>query len=300
MAATTEPPRSPRPFDEAFLKKLEYLHIVARKAFAGRARAERPSRKVGSGLEFADHRAYSPGDDLRYLDWNLYGRLDRLLVRLFQEEEDLSIEILIDTSRSMAVPGSGKLGYAVRLAAALCYIGLANLDRVGIQAFSGRLGERLPPGRGKGRIFKVLEFLGSLSATGPTSIGDSLSEFVHRTERRGVAVVISDFFDGSYVTGLNLLRYHRFEPSVMQVLEPAGRPEALRGEVDLVDCESGESHEMIVSPRLLAAHQRARALWLDEIERFCRARQMPFVRATTEVPFEDVVLRTLRSGGLVK
>jgi uncharacterized protein (DUF58 family) len=290
--------QQPRSFDGAFLRKLEYLHVVARKVISGRVRAERRSRRVGSGLEFADHRAYAPGDDLRILDWNLYGRLDRLLVRLFQEEEDLSIDVLVDTSRSMAA-GDGKLDYAARVAAALCYIGLCNLDRVGVQAFSDGLGERLPPGRGKGRIFKVLEFLAGLRAGGPTGIEASMAAFAHRTRRRGVAIVISDFYDPGYVNGLNLLRYHRFEPCVVQVLEPA-RPGAMRGEVELVDCETGEARQVTVSPRLLAAQHRARDAWLAGLETFCRSRQIPFARASTVVPFEDLVLHVLRRGGILQ
>ncbi len=122
-------------FDEQFLKKLEYLYVVAKKVFVGRLRAERRSRKTGSGVEFADHRNYAAGDDLRYLDWSVYGRLDKLLLRMFEEEEDLHIYLLIDSSASMRT--SGKLDYAERICAALSYIGLAKLDRVSITAFGG-------------------------------------------------------------------------------------------------------------------------------------------------------------------
>src|SRR5262249_11191989 len=150
-------------FDQAFLKKLEYLHVVARKVFAGRLRADRRSRKTGAGVEFADHRDYAPGDDLRYLDWSVYGRMDRLLLRLFQEEEDLYVYILIDASTSMKVghgqgqgkpgaAGATKLAYAERVAAALAYVGLANLDRVSLLSFADGLRESMQPARGKGRI----------------------------------------------------------------------------------------------------------------------------------------------------
>ena len=299
MAAAAQAP-SRRAFDGAFLRKLEYLHIVARKVISGRVRAERRSRRIGAGLEFADHRAYAPGDDLRILDWNLYGRLDRLLVRLFQEEEDLSIDVLCDTSRSMVASDPGKLDYAARVAAALCYIGLANLDRVSVQAFSDGLGDRLPPGRGKGRIFKVLEFLAALPAGGPTRMEQAMAAFAHRTRRRGVAIVISDFYDPGYAAGLNLLRYHRFEPCVVQVLEEREPALGVRGDVELVDCETGEARDLTLSPRLVAAQRRAQARWLAELETFCRSRQIPFARASTAVPFEDLVLRLLRSGGLLR
>src|SRR6478736_9562898 len=138
-------------FDEQFLKKLEYLYVVAKKVFVGRIRAERRSRKTGSGVEFADHRNYAAGDDLRYLDWSVYGRLEKLLLRMFEEEEDLHIYLLIDSSASMRA--NGKLDYAERICAALAYIGLAKLDRVSIVPFGGGAAqaaqERLPPSRGK-------------------------------------------------------------------------------------------------------------------------------------------------------
>src|SRR5579872_3066200 len=223
-------------FDQAFLKKLEYLHVVARKVFAGRLRADRRSRKTGSGVEFADHRDYAPGDDLRYLDWSVYGRMDRLLLRLFEQEEDLYIYLLIDASASMRVgesperPG-GKLRYAAQVAAALAYVGLANLDRVSLLAFGGGLRERLPPTRGKGQIFKMLDFLSGLEPRGETELSAALSAFVHQSRRRGVVVVISDCYDPQgYEEGLNLLRYHRFEPSVIQVVDPREANPALRGD----------------------------------------------------------------------
>src|SRR5215468_8696574 len=137
-------------FDEGFLKKLEYLAIVSRKVFAGRLRAERRSRKTGAGIEFADHRDYAPGDDIRYLDWNIYGRMDKLLLRLFEEEEDLHVYLLLDASASMRTGRPPKLEYPKKVTAALSYVALANLDRVSILPFGGdEAREPLPPARGK-------------------------------------------------------------------------------------------------------------------------------------------------------
>ncbi|MCL2451180.1 MAG: DUF58 domain-containing protein, partial [Polyangiaceae bacterium] len=119
-------------FDDEFQRKLDYLALVSRRVFSGRLRAERRTKKSGSGVEFADHRDYQPGDDFRSLDWNVYQRFDRLLVRLYEEEEDLTIHFVLDTSASMAFGGGRKLAYAKRVVAALAYVGLANLDRVNI------------------------------------------------------------------------------------------------------------------------------------------------------------------------
>jgi uncharacterized protein (DUF58 family) len=290
-------------FDESFLKKLEYLYVVAKKVFVGRIRAERRSRKTGSGVEFADHRNYAPGDDLRYLDWSVYGRLDKLLLRLFEEEEDLHIYILLDASASMR--SNGKLDYAERLCAALAYIGLAKLDRVSIVPFGGgperqSTSERLPAVRGKAQIFKIFQFLTALEPRGKTELSRALESFVHQTKRRGLAIVISDFYDpAGYEEGLNLLRYHRFEPTVMQVWSEAEAKPSLRGDLELVDVESGESREVTVSERQLAAFARAHAEYCAQLEAFCGARAIPYYRADVSIPFEDLVLRMFREGGFL-
>ena len=208
-------------FDDRFLKTLEHLHMVSRKVFTGNLRAERRTRKVGSGIEFADHRTYARGDDFRYIDWNLYGRLDKLLLRLFEEEEDLAIYILIDVSDSMAI-GSPlpKLHYAMQIGAALTYVGLANLDRVAIIPFADRLIDRMPPSRGKNRIFRVFDFLRKCDIGGKTNLGECMKDFVTQNKRRGLAVLISDFYDpAGFEEGINTLRYNKFEPFVLQVYD---------------------------------------------------------------------------------
>src|SRR6187399_2629552 len=151
-------------FDDDFQRKLESLAIVSRRIFAGRLRAERRSKKRGSGVEFADHRDYVPGDDFRQIDWNVYQRFGRLLVRLFEEEEDLSIYFIVDCSGSMAFGTPSKLDQARRLCAALAYVGLANLDRVTVVAAHENGGSVMPGTRGKNRIFKVFQYLEQLEA----------------------------------------------------------------------------------------------------------------------------------------
>src|SRR5262245_59020861 len=139
-------------FDDEFLKKLEYLNILSKRVFAGQVNAERRTRKRGTGLEFADFRAYVPGDDFRRLDWKAYLRLNRLILKLFEEEEDLPIYLFVDSSQSMIYGKPSKLDYARRVAAALCYIGLANLDRVNVISFADGLKSELPPQRDRKRV----------------------------------------------------------------------------------------------------------------------------------------------------
>ncbi len=289
-------------FDEGFLKKLEYLYIVSKKIFSGRMRAERRTKKTGSGIEFADHRNYTRGDDFRYIDWNIYGRMDRLLLRLFEEEEDLSIYMLVDCSKSMLIGDTQtKLDYARKLAAALCYVGLANLDRVSIVPFSNDLHERMQPTRGKGRIFKVFEFLNQVEPGGITQLAPSLTKFVHQTKRRGMAVVISDFYDPvGYEEGINVLRYHKYEPFMIQVYDEKEANPPLHGDLTLIDCETGEPKEVTISKGLLEAYKREHEKYCKELEDYCTQRAVSFFRTHTGVPFDELVLRIFRSGGFLK
>jgi uncharacterized protein (DUF58 family) len=219
-------------FDDELLRKLEYLHIFARRLAAGRQRGERRSRVVGSGIEFADHRDYTPGDDFRYIDWNVLGRTDRLLLRLFEQEEDLSIHLLLDVSDSMQLGQPSKLLYAYRIAAALAYIGLAGLDRVGVATLSDDVRDRLPPARGRARIFQIFEFLSHARGGGATDLTAALRTFVHQTKRRGIAILLSDLYDPKgAASAIDLLRHNRFEPLIIQLYDHASAHPELSGDV---------------------------------------------------------------------
>ena len=288
-------------FDDDFQKKLESLAIVSRRVFAGRMRAERRSKKKGSGVEFADHRDYTAGDDFRSVDWNAYQRFGRLLVRLYEEEEDLGIYFIVDASSSMGFGDGRKFDQARRLAAALSYVGLANLDRVTIVGATDQLSARMPTTRGKGRIFKVLDFLSELSAGGTTDLGDAMKTFVAQHKRRGLAVLISDLYDpAGFERGINTLRFNKFEPFVLHVVDQKeARPE-LKGDVRLYDCETGEEREVTVTDSLLDDMQRAFEDYQKSIERFCTSRQVPYFAADIGVPFDELVLKVFRRGGFLR
>ncbi len=287
-------------FDDEFQRKLEYLAIVSRRVFAGRLRAERRTRKTGSGIEFADHREYVAGDDFRYLDWNLYQRLGRLLLRLFEEEEDLSIYLILDTSSSMGFGRNKKIIYGKRLAAALAYIGLANLDRVAIVTTTDKVLDRMPPTRGKQRIFKVFQFLREARADGTTDLGAALRVFVSQHKRRGLAVLVSDLYDpAGFEQGINVLRYNKFEPFVLHIIDRSDASPPLRGDVRLYDCETGEEREVTVTSRVLQKYKEAYDQYLLDVQNFCASKQVSYVSADTSVPFDEMVLRVLRRGGIV-
>lgn len=289
-------------FDEAFLAKLELLHVIARRLFRGRQRAERKTRKIGSGLEFADHRQYSPGDDIRYLDWTAWVRLRHRLIRLYEEDEDLPIRIVVDVSDSMSTRGRRKLKYARQVAAALAYVGLANLDRVGMSCVSGKTFETLPAVRGKGRIFKVFEFLRTSDIGGPTDLRHGLTRVAAQSSQPGLTVVISDFYDLNAFEGLNMLRFRRHDPVAIQIIDPIEadpRGTGLRGDVMVVDCEGGTRREVTVSARTLDAFAQAHEKFCTQLEASCRSRGIHYVRASIDVPFDDLVLRMFRMGGIL-
>jgi len=288
-------------FDEDFLKKLEYLYIVSKKVFAGQLRAERRGKRVGSGIEFADHRDYAPGDDFRYIDWNIYGRMKKLLLRLFEEEEDLTVYLLLDASKSMTVGTPPKFDYARRVVAALAYIGLANLDRVNIIPFADALKPQLTPKRGKGQVFRVFEFLGAVQASGETDMETSFKAFVHQTHRKGLVTVVSDFFDPhGCERGLKLLRHHGFETFALQVCDPVEARPNVKGDLRLLDTETGEERIATVSPQVLESYARAFEEYCERLETFCTSIQAGFIRTLTSVPFEDLVLRVFRQGKFLK
>lgn len=288
-------------FDDTFQRKLDYLAIVSRKVFSGRTRAERRTKKSGSGIEFVDHRDYVPGDDLRYLDWNIYQRFGRLQVRLFEEEEDLAIYILVDTSTSMRFGTGEKLRHAKKIAAALSYVGLANLDRVAVLGIGERLTDTMVPARGKERIFRVFQFLRSLDTEGLTDLKSATRTFVARNKRRGMAVLISDLYDpAGFEQGINVLRYNRFEPLVIHVTDRSEAKPVLLGDVMLYDCETGEEREVTVTARLLEKYRMAYEEHRHEIELFCASKQVPYFDADVSVPFDELILRIFRRGGFLR
>ena len=288
-------------FDDEFQRKLDYLAMVSRRVFSGAMRAERRTKKTGSGVEFADHRDYAAGDDFRYLDWHAYERFDRLLIRLYEEEEDLSIYFIVDNSSSMAFGDGEKLRPAKRLCAALAYVGLANLDRIAIVSATDEISGRMQPTRGKARIFRIFRFLRDVKAAGPPDLGDAMKTFVAQHKRRGLAVLISDLYDpAGFERGINVLRYNKFEPFVLHVVDPReGKPD-LKGDVRVYDCESGEEREVTVTAKVLERYGKAYEEYLEEVRRFCTSRQVSYFRADVTVPFDELILRVFRRGGFLR
>ena len=288
--------------DPKFLKKLEALTLVSKRVFAGQTKGEKRSRKRGSSIEFADFREYTLGDDLRYVDWKAYGRLDKLFLKLFVEEEDLSIHLLLDTSKSMDF-GSPvtKADYARRVAAAIGYIALSEYDRLTVAQFHAGLGELMPPLRGKPGIFPFFQFLEHKTVVGGgTRFGDALAQYAARAKNVGIAIVLSDFFDDTHVKGLKALLARRFQVVLIHVLDVEELHPTLTGDLRIVDSETGQAREVSISPFLLGQYQAQLTTFCDGLKALSTRYNMDYVRTSTDVPFEDVILKYLRSGGLLR
>lgn len=286
--------------DPALQRRLEALALVARRRYAGRLRAERRSATVGAGVLFADHRPYVPGDDFRAIDFGVFERSRKLHVRLFEQEEDLSVHLLVDTSASMRFGRPSKLETAKRLAASIGYVALARLDRVSVVAFGDKTEERLAPIRGKNRALRMLAFLEGLEAAGRTDFETALKTFSIEHERRGIVVVLSDFYDAAGADrGLDRLRFGRFEPHVVHIVDEKEREPLAQGDLRLVDAETRRTLDVTMTPALVDAHRRRLEAHRERLAEYCREKRLPYHEVSVSAPVEDVVLRVLRRGGLV-
>jgi uncharacterized protein (DUF58 family) len=285
-------------FTPEFLAQLERLTLASRRVFRGRVKGERRSPRRGHSVEFCDYRAYGVGDDLRYVDWNAYGRLDRLHVKLFVDEEDLCLHLLVDASASMEFGRPTKLAYAVRLAAALGFVGLVGLERVGVGILRERAAEGFPPTRGRNQFPALQDFLTAVKPAGPTRLNDAIATYALRARESGLAVVISDLLDPvGYEAGLRALMERRFDIHLIHLLDPEEMAPELAGDLRLTDVETGEVRELSVDRETLRAYRERLHAFLERAESFCRAQEIGYHRVITDTPVEEFVLAQLK--GLV-
>ena len=278
-----------------FLLQLERLALLSRRAFRGRTRGERKSPRKGMSVEFSDYRPYGAGDDLRYVDWNIYGRLDRLYLKLFVDEEDLRLHLLLDGSASMSFGEPGKLHYAARLAAALGFVGLASHERVGVAVIRDRMAEGWSPARGRGQLLSLLEFAARLRSEGPTGLSDALVAYALRSREAGLAVLISDLLDpAGYERGLKALLERRFDVHVVHLLSPEELNPVLAGDLRLTDAETGEIQDFTMDGEAMRSYRERLGEFLESAEGFCRANEISYHRVATDTPVEELVLRELK------
>ena len=288
--------------DSDLLKRLEQLALASRRFSAGRMKGERRSRRRGEGMDFADHRNYTPGDDLRALDWKIYGRLERLFIKRFLEEEDLKVHILIDASQSMSFGEPSKLLYAKRIAAALGHICLARMESLSACAFGDGLLARFGPRRGKGHSPAWLDFLTRLEmSSGTTSLVRSFEAFARMTGPRGLVVVLSDFYDfEGYEEAFRRLFARDFEVLALHILSPEELRPDLEGDLRLQDAEFRQTADVSMGRGALASYGRALGFFTSGLGKHIIGRGGYYLLTSTELPFDRLVLDVLRRKGVLR
>jgi uncharacterized protein (DUF58 family) len=285
----------PTVFDEAFLRQLERLLLLLRSPVRGGLKGGRRSVKRGQSVEFADYRDYALGDDLRQLDWNVFARLEKLFVKLFVEEEDVTITVLLDASASMASGEPQKLLFAKRAAAALGYIGLASEDRVAISALGGRSSRRLVTLRGSGRVFRLLSSLSSIEpAAGPTDLVAAARNAAAQLSGRGVIVLISDLLDPAADRMIRELAATRSELIVLHVLSPDELDPQLEGDLRLVDSETGDGIDITADLPTLDLYRERLAAWKASFADLAAKRAASYVELSSDTHLNELIFAELR------
>jgi uncharacterized protein (DUF58 family) len=297
MASTTQQSLLP----PQLLAQLERLELVSRKIFRGRMKGERRSKRKGQSVEFADFRNYVPGDDLRFIDWNLYARLDKLFLKLFLEEEDLHFYALIDTSTSMDFGEPTKLAYGRQLAAALGFIGLVRACRVKIETMATTHKNAGPVLRGRASLWRMLEHLDAIEPGGNVSLAEGVKNFCIRNSGKGILVLISDLMDKEgFDKALRFLVTQQMDVYVLHVLCPEELNPEIKGDLKLIDCEDSDVAEITVSRPLIDKYKRTLGAFIDGAREFCARRGMNYLMTSTETPVEKLVANYLRKRGLIR
>lgn len=298
---------SPALLSPSLLAQLERMELVSRKIFRGRMKGERRSRRKGQSVEFADFRNYVAGDDLRFIDWNTYARLDKLFLKLYLEEEDLHFYSLIDVSPSMNFGSPTKLEYAKQLAAALSYIGLCRADRVKVEALDGAKTNTAPVLRGRSSLFQLTEHIQTLGAdangksSSPVSLTEAVKAFCLRNTGKGILVLITDLMDKSgYEEALKYLVARDLDIYLIHVLSQEEIDPELQGDLKLVDCEDRDFAEISVSRRLIDRYKQTLAGFIEQARDFSAKRGISYTMTSTERSVDRLVSKYLRQRGLVR
>jgi uncharacterized protein (DUF58 family) len=283
-----------------FMARLDQLDVMSRKLLAGKMKGERRSKRRGQSVEFADYRNYVIGDDLRFIDWNIYARLERLFLKLFLEEEDLALYILLDVTRSCDYGEPKKALYMKKVAAALGYIGLVNYNRVSISAMGNGVVAETGAIRGRTRVAHMLDFLVKLEPAGAGNLAEACRQFALSHRQKGVCVVLSDFFDkGGYQNGLRYISGGKYDLFAIQILSPQEIEPELQGDLKLRDLEDGDLAEVSITQALLKQYKANLNAYCLAVKDYLTRRGGTYLFASTAVPFDTLVLNYLRERGLL-
>lgn len=285
----------------SFLRRLDRLELQTRRVLGGQIKGERRSRKKGISIDFADYRHYTRGDDLRFIDWNIYGRLDRLFIKIYHEEQDLQCHLLLDRSRSMDFGEPNKMDFARRLAAAIGYIGLCRQDKIAVTCFNESAAESFSPSRGRHHVARLLSFLDKAKPDGGTSLQAMCREFSQRSRARGIVVLVSDLLDSKgFEPALRYLARDTLDVYVLHVLAPQEIDPTIGGHVELHDLETEHKIELTVNARLKEIYKHNVDAYCSQVQTFCTRYGMSYSLVRTDTAIEDLVLKRLRANGLVK
>lgn len=288
------------------LRRLEQFQLLARRRAKSSAKGERRSRARGQSVEFADYRNYVAGDDLRYLDWNLYGRLDRLFLKLYEEERELPVSIFLDASESMNFGTPRKIDFAKQIAAAIGYVGLCGFDRVSVQIFPDAPEEAAVRGalravRGRKSSLTYFQNLNQVQAKGAAEFNESLRRGAMQSRMAGAAIVLSDFLDpAGYEAGLSALVGRGFQVNAVQILAPEEMAPPDYGDLKLIDSETGTIQEVTFGKYRLASYQQTVRNYCQRLKEFCAARGVSFFTTLSDASLEKLLLKQLREAEVWK
>ena len=301
--ANSAPKERRRLFDDPFIARLEQLHLIAKRLTdRGTSPGQRRSRRLGDGLEFADHRDYTPGDDVRYIDWPYFGRMGKLLLRMFHQHSESVVTILLDASGSMGLGESpGKFDYARRAAGALAYVAMGGLERVNLRTFAEGLGDQFAAGRNRGQILQVLDWLAGLAPGGQTQLL-AATEQISRSQPRGAAVlVLSDLLGCQEQLGQSLARLRSVghDVAVLHIISPADSEPPAAGGVLLEEIETQQRQSITITPSVAESYRRVWAKFCTGCQAVCTSGGATYVAARTDQPLDRLILQTLRKAGIV-
>lgn len=298
---TSRPRRLTDLLDSKFMARLDALDIVSRRILQGKLQGERRSKRRGQGAEFSDHRPYVVGDDLRFVDWNIFGRLDQLFLKIFLIEEDLTVHLLLDVSGSAGEGDPPKELAIKRLGAALAYVGLVNNNRVTLSTFADGLTGQLANMRGRHWVARMAEFLLACEADGPSRFEKACRQLTGARIGTGVMVVVSDFFfKEGFEAGLRRLISRNYDLYAIQMLSPQEVSPDLSGDLKLIDVEDDDAAEVTMSAALLDYYKRNLAAYCNELRAFCQRRGATYTLTNSGEPIEPLMLNYLRRRGLLR
>jgi uncharacterized protein (DUF58 family) len=283
--------------DPKFLARLETLYLLARRVIGGSLAADRRSLKKGSGINFADYSEYQYGDDYRNIDWNIYARLETLVIKLFELEEDVSIHIFLDVSRSM----EKKIHYAKQIAAAIAYIALCNQDKLIIDTIDDKLNSLLDPCRGKGKVMSLINNLKTIELSGnDTKFNEAIELFQRRQKQSEVCVIISDFFfTGGYKKGLQQMKYKKNDVYCVQVLDPEEVKCDYLGDLEIQCIETAKKRKLTIGPKEQLKYNELMKQWNEGLNKECSKYEIGYIQAFTDKPFDEIIRDILSKGGLI-